>query len=721
MISFKNVKIIFKKEFLQAMRDKSVLFTNFFIPLFGLPLYLIFVIEAANYAAKKAEKPLKDDTVFNISYQGDLSTELFHHLQSDKKINLVKIKSSLSEDNINDYRKKFRNYIQIKEKRGKIKKRIKQETEERQKYNLEYLNAKKDSDEALNLIKNSFNEGSDLHMALFKNEKNILASYFFYGGKNNKSKAAHKYLMDKFNEFEKDVVQNYRNEMGIKSYHLDPIHIWELNLNRDNEKIIKAIGVGIGGGILFLLLISVFNPAINTTLVERDQNTYKFLLMNPVSLHEIFLGKYLNVAFQGLLALIPYFIEFLVIYAWGASTYLFESMPSFNFLKFVLLTTGTLTAAIFISSLCFIACSFAKTRVQAQSLLTLLIFFLVIPIATVGMMDIKLNHLTAFIPLVSFPLTTENLMLTNPNYTAVMFSIVSNTFYSLFLIWLSLGAFLVQWKGKSDTKSLSDLLTFKRRKSDVLVPAHAFMAFALAFLGYTYGGFVVASFKIEFLSYLFTPILFCLGTTIFITQYSGMDFTKVIDWKGLDFSYFLKLILSAFCLNYLLSLLILNSDIVEIFNFQFPQIFKNDEFISYAGVFLLFALIPGFMEELLFRGIIYKGLKAQYNFKISMILSAIFFAIIHFSMFRFGHSFLMGLVFAYIYEKRGLFSCIIMHILFNSFGLLFAINETFNTHITSVSNIQLIMIVPPFLACSFAFLTLSARNGKTSNAADSST
>jgi membrane protease YdiL (CAAX protease family) len=719
MISLKNVKTVFKKEFLQAMRDKSVLFTNFFVPLFGLPLYFLFVLEAANYAHKKEQLPLKDDTVFQVSYQGDLSTELFHQLKTDKKISLKKIQSSVTEDQISDYREKFKKLNNINDKRGKFKKRLKQKKEDRKKINLEYFSAKKDANEALEKIKNNFGEGSHLHLAIFKNESNVYASYFFYGKESQISRAALKYVTKIFNTHEKEMIKIYHKEKDIQHYHLNPIHIWELNLDKDDSTALEILGIGIGGGILFLLLISIFNPAINTTLVERDQNTYKVLLMNPVSLHEIFLGKYFNVALQGLLALTPYFIEFLVVYAWGGANALFEYKANLNSVNLFLLVIGAISASIFISSFCFIACSFAKTRIQAQSLFTLMVFFLIIPIVTVGIMDIKLNNYTAFIPLISFPLSTESLMMPSPDYLSVVLSLISNFIYSLFLIWLSLGAFLVQWKGKSDTKSLSDLLTFKRRKSDILVPAHAFLAFAIAFLGYTYGGFLLQSFQIEILTFLFAPILFCLGTSLFITQYSGLDFTRVINWKGFSFKYFIKILLSAFCLNYILSLIMYNSTYRKIFSVEFPKIFETGDFLSGTGTFLLFALIPGIAEELLFRGIVFKGLRQQYNFKISMILSSILFAIIHFSMFKFGHTFILGLVLAYIYEKRGMFSCIIMHIVFNSFGLLFGLNPTFQSLISNVTNMQLILIIPPFVACSFAFIVISRRSLKISDNSNS--
>jgi len=110
---------------------------------------------------------------------------------------------------------------------------------------------------------------------------------------------------------------------------------------------------------------------------------------------------------------------------------------------------------------------------------------------------------------------------------------------------------------------------------------------------------------------------------------------------------------------------------------NFPDIFENNSFAISLSSFLLFALIPGLTEEILFRGIIFKGFRFQYNFIFSAVTSSLFFAIIHFSFFSWGHTFIIGLFLAYLYEKNGLISCMIFHIAFNSFGISFGMNDAF--------------------------------------------
>ena len=187
--------------------------------------------------------------------------------------------------------------------------------------------------------------------------------------------------------------------------------------------------------------------------------------------------------------------------------------------------------------------------------------------------------------------------------------LVINFAASLCLIWFSLGAFLVQWKGNTENKGLSDILSVKRRKTTGLTAAHAFLAFAIAFLGYTYGGLAIATFKVQIFSFLFAPLLFCLGTAVFIIQYSGLDFTSTFKWQGLDWKYALRIVAAAFILSVAFNLLLRNSAMSELFKVEFPTIFESNQTASYISYFLLFAIIPGFTEEVLFRGIIFKGLR----------------------------------------------------------------------------------------------------------------
>jgi membrane protease YdiL (CAAX protease family)/ABC-type Na+ efflux pump permease subunit len=708
MISIRNIKTIFKKEFLQIMRDKSALFTNFFVPLFGLPLYAVFIMEASSYTAAKKGAPLRDNTVFTVSYQGDLDVELIQRLEQDKKIKLAKLNSSLNESGIREHIEKFTKYNSLVDLGAKLKDKLTKDKTVLKENNTILAQARSEYISSLDRLVKKNKAETDLHVAVFKNEKNTYSTYFFHSEEIIVSNAALKYVKDQFKEYEASLVEQYKLKKNIGKSDLDPFEFWGVNLDKSTNPVIRIVGLGLGGGILFLLLIAIFNPTINTTIGERDQNTFKVLLMNPISLHEIFIGKYLNVALQGLLTLIPYSIESLILYAWGNSNYLFQMLPELTFLKLMLVFLGTVSAAIFISSMCFLACSFAKTRVQAQSLLTLLMFAIIIPIGTVGVMDIKLSTMTAMIPLINFPIATENLMMASPNYSAIALGILVNFATSMILVWFSLGAFLVQWKGSSSTISLSDLLTFKKRKTTSLTPAHAFLAFAIAFLGYTYGGIVISTLKVDLLSFLFSPILFCLGTAIFITQYSGLDFTTTFRWKGLDWKYALKIIPSAFALSFAFNLFFQNSPVLEVFKIGFPVIFESNQFATYVSYFLLFAVIPGFTEEVLFRGIIFKGLRTQYSLLISTIISSALFAIIHFSMFKWGHTLAVGLFLAVMYERRGLVACIFFHMVFNGSGLLLGMNESLASVMVDIPSMASFVIIPG--AFIFSYFMLIPKN-----------
>ena len=71
-------------------------------------------------------------------------------------------------------------------------------------------------------------------------------------------------------------------------------------------------------------------------------------------------------------------------------------------------------------------------------------------------------------------------------------------------------------------------------------------------------------------------------------------------------------------------------------------------------------------EEIFFRGMVYPVFKEKWGLKAGMIVSGMFFALLHFDVLRFFPLLLGGVGLAYIYEKsRSLFSCMLAHGLWN--------------------------------------------------------
>lgn len=82
---------------------------------------------------------------------------------------------------------------------------------------------------------------------------------------------------------------------------------------------------------------------------------------------------------------------------------------------------------------------------------------------------------------------------------------------------------------------------------------------------------------------------------------------------------------------------------------------------------LVCGILPGICEELLFRGMIFQGLKERFSSLQSIFLSAILFALIHQSVMQFIYPFILGCILAFVMEKtNNLLYPILIHT-FNNF------------------------------------------------------
>lgn len=96
--------------------------------------------------------------------------------------------------------------------------------------------------------------------------------------------------------------------------------------------------------------------------------------------------------------------------------------------------------------------------------------------------------------------------------------------------------------------------------------------------------------------------------------------------------------------------------------------------LNISGVGYVYAafsrvLIPAICEELIFRGLIFKGL-ANKNKQLAIWVSAIMFSIFHMSSEQLLYPLLMGLLFAVIMaHENNIIYCIIVHIINNSLAL----------------------------------------------------
>lgn len=91
-----------------------------------------------------------------------------------------------------------------------------------------------------------------------------------------------------------------------------------------------------------------------------------------------------------------------------------------------------------------------------------------------------------------------------------------------------------------------------------------------------------------------------------------------------------------------------------------------DNFWWYLLNILLFAVVPAFSEEIIFRGMILNGLARGIGRVGAIFLSSLLFALVHQNIAQFIYPFIMGIVFSVVTMKTGnLFYAMILH-LFNN-------------------------------------------------------
>ena len=164
-------------------------------------------------------------------------------------------------------------------------------------------------------------------------------------------------------------------------------------------------------------------------------------------------------------------------------------------------------------------------------------------------------------------------------------------------------------------------------------------------------------------------------------------------------SLFGKSILAIFAVNMILSLI----EIVLVMFTGFSLSVPMDEMTNMNPVlmFVLVAVFPAIVEELLYRGVLYRYLRGH-GVQFAAIVSSAIFGLIHMNFLQFFFASFMGVVCCYIYEATGkLRYSMLLHLLNNSVLVLFSflpLSDMANVVIQIVLGILSLIVAVVFLA-----------------------
>lgn len=127
--------------------------------------------------------------------------------------------------------------------------------------------------------------------------------------------------------------------------------------------------------------------------------------------------------------------------------------------------------------------------------------------------------------------------------------------------------------------------------------------------------------------------------------------------------WFLALVLSSIYSIFAMELF----DMTELTD-TFTYLFSN---MSVAEQVIIMALIPAVIEELMFRGFLLSSFLGVMKPAFAVMLSALLFAIMHFSAAKLVTTFMLGAVFAYTaYKTKSVYSSMLLHFMNNMLAVL---------------------------------------------------
>jgi len=200
----------------------------------------------------------------------------------------------------------------------------------------------------------------------------------------------------------------------------------------------------------------------------------------------------------------------------------------------------------------------------------------------------------------------------------------------------------------------------------------------LLFLGIQIAGGLILGIIIGLKGQAGESFIFGLGTIfIFLLSFvvviliglkkSGKKFNDIILFNKVSSGVWLAVIIFMF------GYIFISSEIDNILNHFFPMpVFLQETFKSMISneyliiSVILVGILPAFLEEFFFRGVVLSGFRQNYTETKAILLSGFFFGFIHLNPYQFVTAFLIGIIMAYVLIKtNSILPAIYMH-LFNN-------------------------------------------------------
>ncbi len=459
----------------------------------------------------------------------------------------------------------------------------------------------------------------------------------------------------------------------------------------DNVAGARKMGGSLLGRILpfflvVMMMTGAFYPAIDVTAGERERGTLETLLVVPAGRFNLVLGKFLTVFLASVvttlanLASLAFTLFFLI-----GSANLGGSMASgiaslVDWRAFLLIFVIMIPMALFFSALAMLVASFARSFKEAQNYLSPLVIACMAPAYLAFLPGIEINTTLALVPVANVVLLSRELFLGNIVWSYIVLTLATMTALALLLLLRTVTLFGGEGMlgGVEGAPKFRWGNLFRReagRRSEPLGPGLVAPVFLLVLLGFFYLGTPLQLRDVKS-GLVATQILVIAGIPLLALRFSGIPVVRTLRLGRPPRPAALLLALVAAPAATMIAALVgmaqgLFLEVPASYRELMEKLFQAQSGGGLLVAVIVFAVIPGICEEILFRGFVLRGLLRRLTPGRAILWTAVLFGAFHFDLYRLFPTMALGAVLGWTAWITGsLWPAILLHAANNTLAVL---------------------------------------------------
>ncbi|WAW13986.1 ABC transporter permease subunit/CPBP intramembrane protease [Peptostreptococcus equinus] len=625
-MNFSIVRQIVKKELLELIRDKKNLFMMLILPILIYPILMIGMSQVM------------------MLTMNDLSSQ---------DINLA-VSENVPED--------FINYVKASD--------ISKGTDENGKI----------------VITNVSSKNEKNHLSDVKNEK--LDAYINLENKNykiyldtteDKASVTSKALEKILDSYKEKLVENTLKKANLNTKStLNPITFQTKTVAEKQEEAGSIIGRLLPVILITSILTGAIYPAVDIIAGEKERGTLETLFTLPIKNIELISGKYIAVATTAIITALMNIISLglTMLYSVKMTSEMSSKMIDFNLEKMLVPLLLTMLAIILfvmvVTALSMCICSFSKSYKEAQNSLTPLMLVIMIPSYASIIPTLKLNTISAMIPVVNISLLIKSVFSMESTFKLIFIVLIS----TLVFIGLALVILGKIFNSESilfgDDKGLSILnIRSNIKKGNMPTKADGVLIFLLELVALVIIGSYL-QLKFGHLGIALSQIILLLIVMLY-AWYIKIDYKNVFKLNKFSLSDLLIALL-IWSISFVLVIALTQLMMYILPNSQ-QSAKELSKFIINKEIWvniLVVALMPAICEELLFRGFILSSFSKDGEITNSaIIITGLLFGILHLYLFKILPIAVLGMALSLIVKKtKSIIPSMSMHFLNNLISVL---------------------------------------------------